>query len=71
MPGYQNTAIAKYNFTTTVNSDAEDVIEKVECPIASCAHHLENHDDNYVFCNGGCHGVPDEEIRRKIDEQPR
>ena len=45
--------------------------EKVECPILSCAKHLENHDTNYEFCRGGCCGVVDEENARKIDEQPR
>ena len=54
---YQNTGMAQYYFTTRINANAEQVLEKVECPIISCANHLENHDEDYVFCFGGCHGA--------------
>jgi broad specificity phosphatase PhoE len=67
---YQNTGMAQYYFTTRINANDEHVLEKVECPIVSCANHLENYDEDYVFCKGGCHGVPGEENRSKFDKQP-
>ena len=53
---YQNTGMAKYNFTIRIDRNDEHVLEKLECPIISCANHLKNQDKDYVFCNGGCHG---------------
>ena len=71
MPGYQNTGISQYNFTTSLSNNNECILEDVECTIFSCANHLENHDQNYMLCRGGCHGVKDDVKIREIDEQPR
>ena len=58
---YQNTGLAKYKFTARISTNSKHVLEKVECPIVSCANHLENHDEDYTLCNGGCHGVRKED----------
>ena len=42
--------MAKYEFTITVKNDTEIIIDKVECPIRSCALHLKGHDEKYEFC---------------------
>ena len=71
MPGYQNTGIVQYTVTTRMVDQNTPVIEKVECPTLSCANHLENYDENYVSCRGGCHGLLDDQTIQEIDGQPR
>ena len=59
---YQNTGIATYIITSTYHYPEMPTLEKVECPVLSCAHHLKNHDENYDGCNGRCHSPPKFEI---------
>ena len=59
---YQNTGIATYIITTTYHYPEMPTLERVECPVLSCAHHLKNHDENYDGCNGRCHSPPKFEI---------
>ena len=70
-PGYQNTGMAKYEFTITVKDEKEIIIDKVECPIRSCALHLKGHDEKYEFCRGGCCGILDERVIKEMNDQPR
>ena len=62
MPGYQNTGIAKYEFITNIENDTELSLDNVECPVRSCAIHLKGHDETFEFCQGGCHGILDDQI---------
>ena len=71
MPGYQNTGIAHYKLTSIQGNVTAPILKRVDCLIRSCANHLENHDAQYKFCRGGCHGTEDDENLRNMDEQPR
>jgi len=53
---YQNTGICQYSFTSKDAGKNSFYLEKAECTVLSCANHLENHDEDYVSCKGGCHG---------------
>ena len=68
MNGYQNTGLVQYTFTTKNSVMIDQDFVGINCPMISCAHHLKNHDRNYMFCYGGCHDVvsneqPSKEIR--------
>ena len=69
-PGYQNTGVAKYTFSTNLIENDTNILEEVECHIFSCASHLANHDENYIFCKGGCHGDMSHITLSRIDERP-
>jgi len=70
-PGYQNTGVAKYLFSITTKNDSDISVNHVECPIRSCAIHLKDKDEKYEFCRGGCHGIPDEQVIKEMNDQPR
>ena len=70
-PGYQNTGVAKYVFCITNKNETQISINHVECPIRSCAIHLKDQDEKYEFCRGGCHGIPDEQVIKEMNDQPR
>ena len=71
--GYQNTGIAQYTFTVTVNSRGTHLIHRehtligIDCPMISCAHHLQNHAPDYLFCYGGCHDVADDPSSGEVE----
>ena len=47
-PWNQNTGITEYSFICTVDGDNQLIIEKVECPIHSCANHLDKFDKEFI-----------------------
>jgi broad specificity phosphatase PhoE len=58
---FHNTGIAQYSFISRHDGENVFSLEKAECTILSCANHLKNHDEKYVSCKGGCHGVSGDE----------
>ena len=64
--GYQNTGVAQYTFTIT-SRGTHNTLNGVDCPMISCAHHLQNHDPDYLFCYGGCHDVADDPSSGEVE----
>ena len=54
-PWHQNTGMTEYSFSCSLDDNNLLTIEKVECPILSCANHLDYLDDKFVSCFGRCH----------------
>ena len=52
---YQNTGLARYRFSHRATGGG---LGKVTCEIRSCAKHLDNKDDSYNGCYGGCCASP-------------
>jgi probable phosphoglycerate mutase len=61
---FQNTGVAQYFFTSIRDDKCVFALVKAECSIFSCASHLKDCDDNYVYCRGGCHGS----IEKAVDK---
>ena len=53
-PFYHNTGIARYRIAYTTEGGDCHRVEEVRCEVRSCAKHLENKDDSYEGCYGGC-----------------
>ena len=53
MPLYHNSGLARYRITYNTD-DGGDRVEEVRCEVVSCAKHLEDKDESYQGCYGGC-----------------